>query len=327
MRITVLIPTYRRPHDLARCLKALQQQRRAADEVLVVVQKTDLATWDFLKTLDPSLLPLYPLTVEVQGVVAALNTGFDAAQGDIIAITDDDAAPHPDWLERIEAHFLADNRLGAVGGRDWIYMNGALLTAVTHPGASQPVGKLQWFGRLIGNHHTGTGPTREVDVLKGVNMSYRKVALADLRCDERLRGTGAQVHFELGLCFGLKQRGWRLIYDPAIAVDHYPAQRFDQDQREHFNSTALVNAVHNETLMLMDYLPPIRRWVFLTWAVLVGTRSSRGILQFFRFWPSEGPLSGQKWWASWQGRWHGWRTWRQTKSPSATKPLSFQRQT
>jgi len=37
MTITVLIPTYRRPQDLARCLEALQKQTRLADEVLLVV--------------------------------------------------------------------------------------------------------------------------------------------------------------------------------------------------------------------------------------------------------------------------------------------------
>jgi len=30
------------------------------------------------------------------------------------------------------------------------------------------VGKLQWFGRLIGNHHIGSGEGREVDALNCV---------------------------------------------------------------------------------------------------------------------------------------------------------------
>lgn len=35
---------------------------------------------------------------------------------------------------------------------------------------------VQWFGRVIGNHHLGTGGVREVDILKGVNMSFRQTA-------------------------------------------------------------------------------------------------------------------------------------------------------
>ena len=75
------------------------------------------------------------------------------------------------------------------------------------------------------------GPPREVDVLKGANMSYRRQRHQGIGFDERLRGAGAQVHFEVALGLAVKRAGWRLIYDPAVAVDHYPAQRFDDDER------------------------------------------------------------------------------------------------
>jgi glycosyltransferase involved in cell wall biosynthesis len=309
MRMTVLIPTYRRPNDLARCLKALQQQRRAADEVLVVVQKSDVATWDLLKILDLSPLPLHPLTVEIPGVVAALNTGFDAAQGDIISITDDDAAPHLDWLERIEAHFLADNRLGAVGGRDWIYLNSQLVD-----GTYRAIGKVKWYGQIMGNHHAGKGDVREVDVLKGVNSSYRRQAIQNLKFDHRLRGTGAQTHWELIFDLALKRAGWKIIYDPLVAVDHYPAQRFDEDQRDEFNLEAWINWSHNETLALLEDFSPFRRLVFGLWAVLVGTRSVLGLVQLARFWPRQKKRAIEKWQASMQGRWLGLQTWWRTRS-------------
>lgn len=45
MNISVLIPTYRRPKDLARCLEALKKQKRVPDEVLVIVRNTDAETW------------------------------------------------------------------------------------------------------------------------------------------------------------------------------------------------------------------------------------------------------------------------------------------
>lgn len=168
LTITVLIPTYRRPKDLARCLSALKQQTRPADEVLVVVRDTDTETWALFKDFNLGSLPLRTVTVKVTGVVAAMNLGLEKAQGDIISITDDDAAPHPDWLARIEAHFLADERVGGVGGRDWMYEGMQLVE-----GRREIVGQLQWFGRTIGEHHLGVGEPREVDILKGVNMSYR----------------------------------------------------------------------------------------------------------------------------------------------------------
>ncbi len=120
-----------------------------------------------------------------------MSAGLEVARGDIVAITDDDAAPHPDWLARIEAYFSTHQGLAGVGGRD-VVCHGE------HPegGAREVVGKVQWFGRVIGNHHLGIGRAREVDELKGVNCAYRHAALRRVGFDERLRGTGAQVHWE-----------------------------------------------------------------------------------------------------------------------------------
>ncbi|MEH2109605.1 glycosyltransferase family 2 protein [Nostoc sp.] len=302
MRNTVLIPTYRRPQDLSRCLLALQEQTKPVDQVIVVVRDTDADTWQFLAQLNTDNLPLHTVKVTQPGVVAALNAGLAAVEGDIVSITDDDAAPHPDWLERIAAYFTCDSHLGGLGGRDWIH-HGSKLEDESRP----VVGQLQWFGRVIGNHHLGVGEPREVDILKGVNMSFRTQAIGQLRFDERMRGTGAQVHFEMAFTLTLKRAGWKIIYDPNVAVDHYPAQRFDEDQRNNFNEIAFINLVHNETLVLLEHLPFIRRIVFLFWAVFVGTCDSLGLVQWLRFLPSQGQLAGKKLLASWRGRWQGYQ--------------------
>jgi cellulose synthase/poly-beta-1,6-N-acetylglucosamine synthase-like glycosyltransferase len=309
MKIGVIIPTYCRSQELSRCLTALEKQIRPPDEVIVVVRDTDTATWEFLKSDRFSTLSLRSVTVTVPGVVAAMNLGLEASDSDIIAYTDDDAAPHPDWLARMEPYFLEDDRVGGVGGRDWVY-NGDKLLA----GESRLVGKLQWFGRIIGNHCYGVGDPQEVDVLKGVNMSFRRMAIGTLRFDSRMRGTGAQVHFELAFTLKLKRAGWKLIYDPKIAVDHYPAQRFDEDRRYVFNDIAEINAVHNETVALLEYISAPRRVIFLLWAIAIGNRSYPGLLQWLRFLPSEGKLAGAKLLASYRGRWQGWQTWRSSSS-------------
>ena len=316
MKLTVLIPTYRRPTDLARCLEALHHQDRGADEILLVVRDTDQETWVFLESRQPEPLPLRIVTVTAPGVVAALNLGLEAAQGEIVSITDDDAAPHPDWLARIETHFLADDRLGGLGGRDYIYLNGIRQDQLPQPGSSPTVGRLQWFGRIVGNHHIGQGSARPVDILKGVNMSFRRAALANLRCEERLKGTGAQVHFEVALSLAVQRRGWKLLYDPAVAVDHFLSQRFDEDQRHTFNALACRNIAHNETFILLSHFSPLQRIVYILWALLVGVRGTPGLIQVLRFLPSEPGSILQRWFASLQGRWQGWQTWAsQSNSP------------
>ena len=309
MKISTIIPSYRRPHDLERCLEALQNQSRLSDEIIVVVRDTDTETRTFIEDFDTNSLSIKTVKVTVPGVVAAMNLGLEQSQGDIIAFTDDDAAPHSDWLEKIEQYFLQDELIAGVGGRDWQYRDGQLLEA-----NKKIVGELQWFGRVIGNHHIGLGGAREVDVLKGVNMSFRRTAINRMRFDERMKGQGAQVHFELAFCLGLKRAGWKLIYDPEIVVDHYPAQRFDEDRRRQFNSIAFTNAVHNETLAILEHFSPIKRMMFLFWAHLIGTKVNFGIIQLFRFLPKQKSLAIRKWLASLQGKWQACLTWQQSNS-------------
>ncbi|MET5020333.1 glycosyltransferase family A protein, partial [Burkholderia pseudomallei] len=84
---------FRRPSDHARCLIALQRQRVAPDVVIVVARPDDDVTHERLAA--PAVrgaLALRVVTVDVPGQVAALIRGLDAARGDVIAITDDDAA-------------------------------------------------------------------------------------------------------------------------------------------------------------------------------------------------------------------------------------------
>jgi glycosyltransferase involved in cell wall biosynthesis len=309
MKISVLVPTHRRSKDLARCLEAFKQQTNPADELLVVVRDTDEETREFLAYFEVDNLPLKIVNVVMPGQVAALNAGLAVARGGIIAITDDDAAPHPDWLERIQEHFLADDRLGGVGGRDWVYYSGCQEPEQLTLDKFLPVGQLQWYGRTIGNHHLGSGQPQEVDILKGANMSYRKAAIDNLCFNEKLKGSGAQVCNDMGFSLAVKSRGWKLLYDPKIAIDHFLAQRFDEDQRSVFNPIAQQNMAHNETVVVLEHLPLWRKVMYLIWAMIVGTREVPGIVQILRFLPVQKQLSIRRGFASFQGRMTGISTW------------------
>lgn len=314
-KVSVIVPTYKRSQDLRQCLQALKKQTRLADEILVIVRDTDLETQEFLNSFPKEALNLRVITVSIPGQVRALNCGLESAIGDIIAITDDDGIPHPPWLERIEAHFRADSNIGGVGGRDWMYVDGEL-----HDGAQKTVGKVQWFGRAIGNHHLGIGESRQVEILKGANMSYRQTAIANQKFDTRLLGSGAEVHNDRAFSLSVKKAGWKLIYDPLVSIDHHHGKRFDEDLRGHFSETAWFNEVHNSTVVMLDYLSPWRRVIYLVWIILVGTRRGFGLVQLARFLPQEGNLAIRKWLISIKARWQGGITFWQ-KLPAATPEL------
>lgn len=289
MNLSVLVPTYRRPAYLTKCLHALEQQMRSPYEVLVIVRDCDTETRELLQHCSFGL-PLRVLIVEEPGQVAALNAGLEQVRGDVVAITDDDAAPRPDWLRRIEKHFELDPDIAGVGGRDYL-LDGQVYTDAS------VVGKIQWFGRHIGNHHRGFGEARHVDVLKGANMSFRMSAIAGRRFDTRLWGAGAQICNDMSFSLRLRRDGWRLLYDPSVAVDHFSAERFDDDRRFSRSLAAVRNEAHNETIAILEYLPRARWTVYLVWAIFVGHRSLPGAAQCVRLavigrpsWPALKPV-------------------------------------
>lgn len=279
MRVSVVIPTYRRAQSLTRCLDALDRQERPADETLVVVRSEDTASQ---AVVDGRPGQVRLVRVQRPGVVAAMNAGIDASAGDVVALTDDDSAPHPDWLGRMVAAYAADAGVAAVGGRDWVHTKRGLLK----DGSASKVGAVSSFGRVTGNHHLGVGGPRNVDVLKGVNLSVRGELLRELRIDERLRGVGTEHHWELGLCLAIRGRGLRIVYDPAIAVEHYPQPRVD-DSRQ-FSSRELRDATFNETLALLEHLPLRGRAAYLAWAFAIGTSTTPGVAQAVRMMPARG---------------------------------------
>jgi GT2 family glycosyltransferase len=276
MRVSVVIPTYRRPEALGRCLDALARQSRGPEEIIVVARREDTASQECASERQQ---PIRFVPIDVPfgkpGFVAALNAGIDASRGEIVCLTDDDSEPHSDWIARILSTFESDPSIGAVGGRDWVYHGSRL-----EGGQATTVGTVSWWGRVIGKHHLGVGDPRDVAVLKGVNLSVRGELARQIGFDARLRGTTTEHHSELGLCLSLLRMGFRIVYDPAIAVDHRPQPRLDEARE--FSPRQVHDAAYNETLALLEHLSRLGRLAHLLWTTSVGTRATPGFAQAAR---------------------------------------------
>lgn len=104
LQVSVVVPTYRRPELLERCLQALarQQYPREDYEVLVCDDAVSAATRTRVGQLRQAwgnrpALRYLPVT-ETRGPAGARNLGWRSAKAEIIAFTDDDTVPEPDWL-------------------------------------------------------------------------------------------------------------------------------------------------------------------------------------------------------------------------------------
>lgn len=299
--IGVLIATYQRSKELLRCLRALQEQTILADDIIVVAREDDMDTKSSLADHQFSSLPIRVITVAIPGTVAARNAGLDACRTDVLAIIDDDTCPHVDWLSRVMQNFREDDSLGGLGGRDRCFDDHAF-----DDRAESVVGKIQWFGRTIGNHHLGFGHTREVDLLKGANMSYRSSAFAEVRFDLRLKGRGAQPSEDFCFSAAVKAKGWKLAYDPRAIVDHYASQRVED--RLYVGVAAVKNDAefrdfaYNQVVSIWAALSPLRRFAFFIWSSLIGTGVFPGLLQAVRYTPKLGLQSWRRFLIAQQGK-------------------------
>ncbi|HJT19206.1 MAG TPA: glycosyltransferase [Nitrospira sp.] len=118
---SVVIPTYRRPHLLLRCLSALCTQTLDKDryEIVVVDDGVDRATERVVESCArvrtaPSIRYLTSHAFG-SGPAVARNIGWNAARGRIVAFTDDDCRPRPDWLAAAMPVFDDEQVSGAWG--------------------------------------------------------------------------------------------------------------------------------------------------------------------------------------------------------------------
>lgn len=261
LTLTVVVPTYRRPLDLQRCLDALVAQDRPPDEVVVVVKAHDPASG---LIVDAYPAPVRKVVTSHLSFLDALWAGAAAAVGDVVAFTDDDAAALPDWSARLLDHYR-DVGVGGVGGRD-------LIVGDEDPPAVA-VGMVNRWGRLVGNHHRGTGLPRRVDVLKGVNMSYRREALA---LPVGFRGKGTTTHTEVAIGLWATAQGWALVYDPDLLVRHWCAPRSDDHGRNSYAPRAMKDSAYNFVAGVGTSRPD-QLWRLALYGLVVGNRGLPGV--------------------------------------------------
>jgi glycosyltransferase involved in cell wall biosynthesis len=271
LSISVLIPTYKRPEKLTRCLDHILLQSRLPEEVIVVVRKEDLASIEVLNSFKTKL-NLKEVFTEQTGVVAAENAGLRSIKNDLVAFIDDDGYAPKDWLSRVEKFFLDVPEASAVGGPDiiikepWSY----------HDFPVEKVGLLTWYGRVIGNHHRkSSGSPRKVQVLKGVNMIVKRNELPFL--DELLAGKeghlGNGSQWELDVCLSIRNKGGTIFFIPDLIVEH------DSDHSGHNMIVAAKNNTHNLSYVMLKNLSFPGNLIFVFYALVIGNQQLPGFLK------------------------------------------------
>lgn len=103
---SVIVPTHKRPAQLAKCVKALTKLDYPQDQYEIIVVNDgggESQPLVFDETPGPPKITF--LNQVNAGPATARNNGARAAKGNYVAFTDDDCIPGPGWLNALEAVF------------------------------------------------------------------------------------------------------------------------------------------------------------------------------------------------------------------------------
>jgi len=115
--VSVIVPTYRRPQSLLRCLYTLQAQTLADFEILVVDNAADAVVRRTVAEFNEGAkVPALYMPEPQLGVHTARHTGARSAKGEILVFTDDDTTFAPKWLESYVEAFANHANMVAAGG-------------------------------------------------------------------------------------------------------------------------------------------------------------------------------------------------------------------
>lgn len=214
--ISVIIPTFKRPGDLERCLRAVAHQTHPAFDVIVI----DNSTGDDETRRIAARFGARYVCEPRRGLCRARNRGALVSSADIVAYLDDDATPEPGWLLGFSKAF-ADERVMGVAGRTIPLTletdSEKLYARVRGPAYDRPVPIVvdkntpDWFS-IAG--FGGIGP--------GCNMALRRQAFEFWPGFHEGIDRGTPVHGggEQHAFYSLVDRGFAVAYTPDAVVRH-----------------------------------------------------------------------------------------------------------
>ena len=211
LTFSIVVNTYNRAASLENTLKSFDYLRYPDYEVIAVNGPSTDAT--------EQLLQRYASRIKIghcpeANLSVSRNIGIGMARGDVVCFIDDDGIPEPGWLDGLAAAYLANPRLGGVGGfvRD-------------HTGVDYQCRYIvcNRYGDAVFHDHAENARieeqahTEQFYSLIGVNSSFRREALLEIGgFDEEY----AYFLDETDVCVRLVDAGWKIKAIPGAEVHH-----------------------------------------------------------------------------------------------------------
>ncbi|HSE45976.1 MAG TPA: glycosyltransferase family 2 protein [Gemmatimonadales bacterium] len=210
---TVAVCTRDRPADLSRCLVALSRLRDQGQEIVVV---DSASRGDETRQVVAQFPQARYVREDRPGLDIARNRAMREARHPIVAFTDDDAEPDPDWLSQLIQGF---------GDRRVLAVTGLTMPLELETEAQEWFERTNGFGRgfkRVVYQGTRQNPFLVARIGAGVNMALRREAI-DLvgPFDEALdAGTPTRSGGDHDMFTRILMAGYSIVYQPAALNRH-----------------------------------------------------------------------------------------------------------
>lgn len=113
-KVSIVIPTYKRPELLNKCVNSLISQNFSKDEyeIIIVTDGPDEPTKQIINSVAKKIAfpNLYCISLSSKkGPAAARNAGWKTAIGQLILFTDDDCIADPEWVSNFYEAYESNN--------------------------------------------------------------------------------------------------------------------------------------------------------------------------------------------------------------------------
>jgi glucosyl-dolichyl phosphate glucuronosyltransferase len=168
IKITAAICTHNRAMDLAACLDALAPQRDPAIEFIVVDSGSAPAEAAAIVNVVNQKPGFRLIRLDTPGLSLARNTALAQAQGEWLALIDDDAVPAADWVRAaLDLYDRLPANVAVLGGR---------VTPLMPPHAARPLGP-RWMQLISAVEVDGESDCTDNPRVVGANMWFRSAPL------------------------------------------------------------------------------------------------------------------------------------------------------
>jgi glycosyltransferase involved in cell wall biosynthesis len=234
--LSVVLCTRNRGAQLKASLEHLSCLRSADSWELVIVDNgSSDDTPDILTRYQAAAtFPVVLVHEPRPGLGGARNAGVAASRGDIIAFTDDDCYPKPDWLTHIR-HAFTDERVGYMGGRILLY------DPADAPIAIRTSTVAEWI-----RPHS----LLRAGCIQGANMAVRREVFESAGVFDPLFGSGTSlIADDIEFLARVSAVGWSGLYSPdAVVYHHHRRSHSDMDGRRRLYSQG-IGAYHAKLLL------------------------------------------------------------------------------